>query len=100
MDLLSKRYANPCFFMDGMIQTGRFGEFVTSFVQTINDEKESDVNWQYFLHKVWEGSFSDFLDEIKTNKQNQNLSKGTIETTIQYSMKILNNFTPDEGGEN
>ena len=100
MDLLSKRYANPCFFMDGMIQTGRFSEFVTSFIKTINDEKESDVNWQYYLHKVWEGSFSDFLEEIKINKQNQDLSKGTIETTIQYSMKILNNFTPDEGGEN
>jgi hypothetical protein len=86
--------------MDGMIQTGRFSEFVTSFIKTINDEKESDVNWQYYLHKVWEGSFSDFLEEIKINKQNQDLSKGTIETTIQYSMKILNNFTPDEGGEN
>ena len=86
--------------MDGMIQTGRFGEFVTSFVKTINDEKEDEFHWEYFLHKVWEGSFSDFLEEIKINKQNQNLTKGTIETTIQYSMKILNNFTPDEGGEN
>ena len=86
--------------MGGMIQTGRFSEFVESFVKTINDEKEDEFQWEYFLHKVWEGSFSDFLEEIKINKQNQNLTKGTIETTIQYSMKILNNFTPDEGGEN
>lgn len=83
--------------MDGMIQTGRFSEFVTSFVKTINTEKEDEFHWQYFLHKVWEGSFSDFLEEIKVNKQNKNLTKGTIETTIQHSMKILNNFNPERG---
>ena len=99
MDLLSQRYANPCFFMDGMIQTGRFTDFVTDFIKTINQEKEEQYDWEYFLHKVWEGTYEEFKKEIQVNKQNQNMSARTIETTVQDSMNILKNFTPDKGGE-
>lgn len=101
MDLLAKRYANPCFFIDGYIQTGRFSEFVDEFLQITETEKEDQANWDFFLHKVFEGSFNDFLEEQKINKQNQNLSARTIETTIQHTNDILNNFNPEKvGGEN
>lgn len=99
MDLLSKRYANPCFFIDGMIQTRRFSEFVDNFLETVGKENEDKFNWEFFLHKVWEGSYKDFKEDIETNKQNQQMSKRTIETTVQHSMSILNNFNPDKGGE-
>jgi hypothetical protein len=97
MDLLFKRYASPFSFIDGMIQTGRFSEFVDSLTETVNKEKESQHNWEYFLHKVWEGSFDDFNAEIETNKRNQKMSKRTIETTVNESMKILKNFKPEKG---
>ena len=32
MDQVSKRYSDPCFFMNGMIQSCRFEEFVSEFV--------------------------------------------------------------------
>ena len=99
MDLLFKRYASPFSFVDGMIQTCRFSEFVDSFVETVGKEKEEEINWEFFLHKVWEGSFQNFKEELENNKQNQSMSKGTIETTVQHSMNILNNFSPNEGGE-
>lgn len=99
MDLLSKRYASPCFFLNGMIQTGRLDEFVDDFTETVRKEKEEEVNWDFYLHKVFEGTFKDFVDEIETNRKNQNLSERTIETTVQHSMDILKNFNPDEGGE-
>ena len=81
--------------MDGMIQTDRFYEFVSSFVDVTMKDKEEDINWEFFLHKVHEGSFNDFMEEIETNKQNQKLSKNTIETTVKHSMNILNNFSPE-----
>ena len=40
MDQVSKRYSDPCFFMDGMIQTCRFSEFVSEFIKITNKEKE------------------------------------------------------------
>ena len=101
MDLLFKRYASPFPFLNGMIQTGRFSEFVSSLVKTVNQEREDETDWEFFLHKVWEGSFADFRAEMQTNKDNMNLSQGTIETTILHSMNMLNNFNPDtDGGEN
>ena len=99
MDLLFKRYASPFLFMDGMIRTGRFDEFVDEFISTINAENEETTNWDFYLHKVQEGSFKDFIDELENNKQNQNMSEETIESTVQKSLSILNNFTPTERGE-
>lgn len=96
MDLLHQRYASPFSFMDGMIQTGRFYEFVVEFGNTVAKEKEEKRNWEFFLHKVWEGTYQDFCDDIENNRKNQNMSKRTIETTVQHSMNILNNFNPNE----
>lgn len=99
MDLLFKRYASPFLFLDGMIQTGRFHEFVVEFAKTITEEREEQRNWEFFLHKVWEGTYTDFCEDIENNKKNLTMTKRTIETTVQHSMNILNNFNPNEGGE-
>lgn len=106
MDLLSKRYASPCFFLNGMIQSGNFDEFVDDFIKTINEEtefetreKEMRFHWEFFLQRVFDKSFKEYMDEIKNNEAHQNMSEGTIETTVQHSMDILNNFNPEKGGE-
>ena len=100
MDLLSQRYANPCFFMDGMIQTGRFDEFVNDFVKTHNQEREEKTEWEFFLHKVWEGSFGEFKQGLENDKKHQNMSKADIETAIKQTEDIVNEFNSrSKGGE-
>lgn len=99
MDLLYHRYASPFSFIDGMIQTGRFCEFVESFLDTVHKEKEEETSWQYFLHKVFSGSYSDFREGLENDTNNQNMSERTIETTIKHSMNILKNFNPEKGGD-
>ena len=99
MDLLFKRYASPFSFIDGMIQTGRFYEFVIDFIKITNQEMEEKYDWDFFLHKVFDKSYQEFKEEIKINKENQEMSEDDIETTVQYSMNILNNFNPEKGGE-
>ncbi len=98
MDLLFKRYASPFSFINGYIQTGRFTDFVHSFIKTIQEEKEEKYNWEFYIHSGYEGSYSDFLEEIKNDKKNKEMSEKTIEETVKNSMNILQNFNP-EGSE-
>lgn len=98
MDLLFKRYASPFLFIDGMIQAGQFSDFVTNFIEVINREKEEEVNWQFFLHKVFEGSYSDFRKKMREEKADRNLSEASLEAIAKHSMNILGSFNPDEAG--
>lgn len=82
--------------MDGMIQTSRFGEFVREFANTVNEENEDKTTWEFFLHKVFDGSFADFKADIERNRQIQEMSQQEIDDTIKHSMDILNNFKPSE----
>lgn len=100
MDLLFKRYADPFSFINGMISTGRFCEWVLQIIQTINKENSEKTSWEFYLHKVWEGTYAEFADEMENNAQNQDMTVDDIEATITESMDILKNFTPEkEGGE-
>ena len=99
MDLLFTRYASPFSFIEGMIQTGRFDEFVVEFLKTVSDEREEKTMWEIYLHKIHEGSYKDFVDEIENDKKNQNMTEDDKESILQNSLSILNNFNPIEGGE-
>ena len=99
MDLLFKRYADPFSFINGMILTGRFREFVDSLWNTDEKEKNDQEVWEFFLHRVFDKSFDSFKEELRINAANRNLSERTIETTINHSMNILQNFNPEKGGE-
>ena len=102
MDLLHKRYASPFSFMDGMMQSGRFSEFVVEFVKAHNEESTERTRWEFYLHKVNnpEVTFKDFLDEIETNEKLQNMTDDDKADAIQTAMNILGNFNPlNEKGE-
>lgn len=98
MDLLFKRYANPFLFMNGMIQTGRFTEFVENLTATASKEKNDQHLWEYYLFRVWEGSFDAFKKGIEADAKISAMSVNEIETTVQYSMNILQNFNPEKKG--
>ena len=100
MDLLFKRYASPFPFLNAMIQTNQFATFVDEFINTINKERQEKHNWEFFLHRVFDKSYKEFITEIKVTQDNQQMSDSFIETTVQNSMNILGNFNPTtERGE-
>ena len=99
MDSLFKRYANPFLFMDGMIRTGRFCDFVRQYWQAVHTEKNEKTLWEFYLHRVFDGSFDDFRKGIENDRQNRSMSEQAMETTIKHSMNILQNFSPEKGGE-
>lgn len=100
MDWLFARYANPFPFINGMILTGRFEAFVDNFIATIKEEKEEQTSWEFYLHKVMEGSFKDFQEGMKIERAHKEMSERAIEAAINDSVNILNNFNPERGEEN
>ena len=78
--------------MDGYIQTSRMCEFIQAFIE----QKQEDDKWEYFIHKVWDKSYSEFCEALQTSQDLQEMSDEDIETTIKKSMAILGNFNPKE----
>lgn len=96
MDLLFKRYANPFPFLDNMLQINKFDEFVDEFYETVFNEKKEKYNWEFFLHRIIDKSYEEFLEQINVEQDNKNMSVTNIETTVQESKNILANFNPEE----
>ena len=97
MDRLYQKYADPFSFINGMIRAGRFHEFVWEFWKTTHEQLNEEKSWEFYLHKVYEGTFEDFMNAQKTEAEHRNLSERTIETTVTESMNILRNFNPEKG---
>lgn len=88
MDLLFHRYASPFLLLDQIIPTGDLSDFIS----TVWEIRDEEMQWQYFLSKVFDKSFDDFREALKSQKV---MSQEEIETTIQDSMNIMNSFIPE-----
>ena len=94
MDLMFKRYSDPFSFIDAMLCYGSFSSSIDDVLKKIDD----DTMWQFYLHKVFNKSFQDFLSENKAEKHTP-ISKAEFDATIEMSQSILNGLDPpDEDG--
>lgn len=93
--MVFQRYASPMVILDKMILTGRFSEFVQEFVRIRNEELEDQTRWEFWLHKVFDMSFKEFLDKAdRGSESKETLSDEVLEATIKESMGIINGFCP------
>ena len=88
MDLLFVRYASPFVLLDGLILTNSLNNYVDDFFGFINEDRE----WEFFLHKVYDKSWSEFSKEIE---QSENQKPVDLDATLVKSKNMLNNFTPE-----
>lgn len=98
MDLVYKRYSNPMELIDNMISLSNFSEFISELADNVSDEKLYDI-WK---SKVFDKSYADFKNEMMTKCKNnagievsETMTDEEIETTINDSYDILNNFNPN-----
>lgn len=87
MDLLFHRYASPFLLLDGLISIGSLTSFILDMYEQVNEEKL----WDYYLHKVFDQTWGEFMDSVKPKK----VEKIDVGETIIKSKKMLNNFTPN-----
>lgn len=96
MDLLFKRYASPFLLLNQMILTDGLSEFVSELLQIRNEEKDEQTLWEFFLHRVFDKSYAEFLKEAKQPSPAESVSKEELETTVKHSFDMLNEFTIEE----
>ena len=87
MDLLFKRYASPFVLLDNLIITNSLNNFVNDFFDFVREDNE----WEFFLHKVYDKSWSEFSDSIKQSDNQEPIDLGA---TLTKSKNMLENFTP------
>ena len=88
MDLLFKRYASPFVLLDSLILTNSLNNFIDDFIDFVKEDNE----WEFFLHKIYDKSWSEFRSGIKQSDNQEPIDLGA---TLVKSKNILNNFTPE-----
>lgn len=71
MDLLYSRYSNPMELVRSYIRRGRFGEFVTGFIQAENERRRAEAKrdedlkeWIAYVHSYSDKSFNDWKAQL------------------------------------
>lgn len=77
--------------LNQMIATQRLSEFVHEIMNIRNEEIEEKTMWEFWLHKVYDMSFRDFMDDVKTEKISP-ATKEQLETMVNDSRKMLECF--------
>lgn len=95
MDLLHKRYASPFSYLDSLISNGQFNEFVQFLLNKVSEEKNDAMLWEFFLHKVYDKSFSEWKSELSSERGAADvMDEAKKEEIIARSSAILNGFQP------
>lgn len=98
MDLLFTRYADPFLFMDQMLLTGRFTEFVIEIQKITAKEKDDQTTWEFFLAKIHDKSFNDFKKDLLASVNAEKVAEADLETTVKESWEIVGGFNPEQEG--
>lgn len=91
MDLLAKRYASPYLILDDMIHLGQLHEFILEVAKITREEEEEKYKWEFYLHKVFDMSYQDFITKSKTTSETE-ISKDEVLDIVTNSQSLLSLF--------
>ena len=80
--------------LNQMIKAKRFSEYVNEFVSMTNEELQDQTKWEYWLHRVFDMSFSDFLARTEESRSGKSMTKNELESTVANSWEICQGFVP------
>lgn len=90
MDLLAKRYASPFLMLDEFIRLGQLHEFIKEVSDIVAEEKKESIRWEFFLHKVFDKSFSEYMADLEREERDDSgISQEVIKDIVNESEKIL-----------
>ena len=76
--------------LDEVIAAGQLSEFIDLVIK----KREEERDWEYYLHRIFDKSFNDFVNEMETETQTRQTFD--VETTLQDSISMMTDFSPEE----
>lgn len=95
MDLLAQRYASPFLILDEFIRLNQLHEFLVQTLTRIADEKVHDARWQFWLHRVFNMTFEDYVRRCEEPEQGAQIDYAEIGGIISDSKELLIGFVPE-----
>lgn len=95
MDLLAQRYASPYSILDDFIRLRQLHEFIVEILTRIADERVHEVRWDFWLHKVFNMEFEDFVRKCEEPEMANRIDYTEIGGIISNSKSLLDGFVPE-----
>lgn len=76
-----------------MIATGRFDQFVVSFIEQYRKDQLEKTRWEYWLHKVFDKSYQEYIDSLGMKPSSAAPAKDEQIKAVRKSYEILNVFS-------
>ena len=90
--MVFKRYSSPFSLFDELIESNQFNDFIV----TLNTKYIEDLEYELWLHKVYDKSFEEFKKDISISRDAQAgyMDEEDVKATVKKSNEILSNFKP------
>ena len=104
MDMLYRAYSNPLDLMNIYINQGRFGKFVTGFLEAEYERRKQEAErdedwklWMMYINTMSEQTFADWKDSV-LKKPDSSKTHGTKDRdlTDEGIQSIITNLFPSE----
>ena len=74
--------------LDEMIASCRLHEFIHHLIGTINQENKEKVQWEYYIHRVHDKSYSEYLESLEPVPEVKE-PPANLEEQIKETMEIF-----------
>lgn len=72
-----------------MVETGQLVEFIDELVQIRTEERQEKTMWEYYLHRVYDMSFDEFVQQTKEPETPETMGKDRMVEIVKDSLDIL-----------
>ena len=87
--MLYQRYGKPLELLQQMLEAGQLVEFIDEMVQIRYEELQEKTMWEYYLHRVYDMSFEEFVQQTKEPPISEPMGEDRMVEIVKDSLEIL-----------
>ena len=103
MDMLYRAYSNPLDLMNIYINQGRFGKFVTGFLEAEYERRKQEAEkdqdwklWMMYINSLSDKTFAEWKDSVLPKPGSKSHGTKDRDLTDEGIQSILTNLFPSE----